>query len=230
QRMRRVCVVSTAVRTAVPLASRSERSESAHTRLNDVGLLGTRKSSLRQRGIARRDKLLQAAETLLESREMDEISLGDVALQAKVPKGSAYHFYLNIVDVYASLVARYDKELQAMMTAPVRGPVGAWPEVVEILLDRAAEFYLRKPSARQLLVGPKTLPELKMRDRQNDVVIGRIFEDQVAGFFALPAVPNRSEVFFCFVELAALLFWLVVVWGCCVYQEFLLVRQIGAVV
>ena len=70
--MRRVCVVSTAVRTAVPLASRSERSESAHTRLNDVGLLGTRKSSLRQRGIARRDKLLQAAETLLESREMED--------------------------------------------------------------------------------------------------------------------------------------------------------------
>ena len=206
--MRRVCVVSIAVRTAVPLASRSERSESAHTRLNDVGLLGTRKSSLRQRGIARRDKLLQAAETLLESREMDEISLGDVALQAKVPKGSAYHFYLNIVDVYASLVARYDKELQAMMTAPLRGPVGAWPEVVEILLDRAAEFYLRKPSARQLLVGPKTLPELKMRDRQNDVLIGRIFEDQVASFFALPAVPNRSEVFFRSVEIADLMFCL----------------------
>jgi len=94
------------------------------------------------------------------------------------------------------------------MTAPVRSSVSAWPEVVEILLDRAAEFYLRKPSARQLLVGPKTLPELKMRDRQNDVVIGRIFEDQVASFFVLPAVPNRSEVFFRSVEIADLMFCL----------------------
>ena len=70
-----------------------------------MALLGTRKSSLRVRGIARRDKLLEAARELLKSREMDEISLGDVAKLAKVPKGSAYHFYSNIVDVYASLVA-----------------------------------------------------------------------------------------------------------------------------
>ena len=41
-----------------------------------------------------------------------------------------------------------------------------------------------------------------------DVVIGRIFEDQVAGFFALPAVPNRSEVFFRSVEIADLMFCL----------------------
>ncbi|MGH8136597.1 MAG: TetR/AcrR family transcriptional regulator [Steroidobacteraceae bacterium] len=173
-----------------------------------MALLGTRKSSPRRRGIARRDKLLAAAETLLQAREMDAISLGDVALQAKVPKGSAYHFYLNIVDVYASLVALYDKELQAMMIAPIRTAIGAWPEVIEILLDRAAEFYLRKPSARQLLIGPKTLPELKMRDRQNDVVIGRIFEDQVATFFVLPVVPNRSDVFFRSIEIADLMFCL----------------------
>ncbi|MDB6092191.1 MAG: transcriptional regulator, TetR family [Gammaproteobacteria bacterium] len=194
-----------------------------------MALLGTRKSSLRQRGIARRDKLLAAAETLLQSREMDAISLGDVALQAKVPKGSAYHFYLNIVDVYASLVALYDKELQAIMTAPIRSAVGAWSEVVEILLDRAGEFYLRKPSARQLLIGPKTLPELKMRDRQNDVVIGRIFEDQVANFFVLPVVPNRSEVFFRSVEIADLMFCLSMIGHGLITEEMTQEAKRGAV-
>lgn len=194
-----------------------------------MALLGTRKSSLRRRGIARRDKLLAAAETLLQSRDMDAISLGDVALQAKVPKGSAYHFYLNIVDVYASLVALYDKELQAMMTAPIRGPVGSWSEVIEILLDRAAEFYLRKPAARQLLIGPKTLPELKMRDRQNDVVIGRIFENQVAGFFVLPPVPNRSDVFFRSIEIADLMFCLSMLGHGMITEEMTLEAKRGAV-
>jgi len=75
------------------------------------------------RGIARRDKLLESARELLRTREMDEISLGDVAKHAKVPKGSAYHFYSNIVDVYASLVALHDKDLQAIMSAPIRKPV-----------------------------------------------------------------------------------------------------------
>jgi AcrR family transcriptional regulator len=173
-----------------------------------MALLGTRKSSLRVRGIARRDKLLESARELLRTRDMDEISLGDVAEHAKVPKGSAYHFYFNIVDVYASLVALHDKDLQAIMSAPIRKPVKSWAEIMEILLERAAVFYFRNPSARQLLVGPKTLPELKMRDRQNDVVIGKVFEDHIAAFFVLPPLPRRSDIFFRAVEIADLMFCL----------------------
>jgi AcrR family transcriptional regulator len=139
---------------------------------------------------------------------MDEISLGDVAKHAKVPKGSAYHFYSNIVDVYASLVALHDKDLHTLMSAPIRKRVKNWREIMEILLDRAAVFYFRNPSARQLLVGPKTLPELKMRDRQNDVLIGKVFEDHVTATFVLPALPQRSEIFFRAVEIADLMFCL----------------------
>jgi AcrR family transcriptional regulator len=173
-----------------------------------MALLGTRKSSLRVRGIARRDKLLESARELLRTRDMDDISLGDVAKHAKVPKGSAYHFYSNIVDVYASLVALHDKDLHALMSAPIRKRVKNWREIMEILLDRAAVFYFRNPSARQLLVGPKTLPELKMRDRQNDVLIGKVFEDHVTATFVLPALPQRSEIFFRAVEIADLMFCL----------------------
>jgi AcrR family transcriptional regulator len=173
-----------------------------------MALLGTRKSSLRGRGIARRDKLLEAARQLLKERDLDEISLGDVAQLAKVPKGSAYHFYFNIVDVYASLVALLDKDLQALMAAPIRKPVDSWAEIVEILLDRAARFYFRNPHACQLLVGPKTPPELKMRDRQNDVVIGKVFEDHIADVFVLPPLPQRSDIFFRAIEIADLMFCL----------------------
>jgi AcrR family transcriptional regulator len=163
---------------------------------------------LRVRGIARRKKLLEAAKTLLESRDMDAISLGDVAELAKVPKGSAYHFYTNIKDVYASLVSLLDEELHVDMDAPIRKHVRGWQEVVEILIERGYQFYLRNPSARQLLVGPKTLPELKMKDRQSDVVIGRMFEAHVARFFEMPAIPNRADVFFRAVEIADLMFCL----------------------
>jgi AcrR family transcriptional regulator len=173
-----------------------------------VSFLATRKSTLRVRGIARRKKLLESARTLLQSREMDEISLGDVAQHAGVAKGSAYHFYANIKDVYASLVVQLEEELHEKMKAPIRKPVRSWTDVMEILIERGARFYLKNPSARQLLVGPKTLPELKMRDRQSDVVLGRMFEDHVATFFELPSIPGRSEIFFRSVEIADLMFCL----------------------
>ena len=50
-----------------------------------MALLGTRRTSLHARGIERRRKLLDAARCLLESRELDEITLGDVAAEAGVP-------------------------------------------------------------------------------------------------------------------------------------------------
>jgi AcrR family transcriptional regulator len=173
-----------------------------------VALLGTRKSTLRVRGIARREKLLAAARELLQQRDLDTISLGDVAQLAKVPKGSAYHFYMNIKDVYASLVVLLDEELHGVMTAPIRKRIRSWPEIIEVLLERAAQWYLLNPAARQLLVGPKTLPELKLRDRQSDVVIGHVFEDHVSRFFELPALPRRGEIFFRAVEIADLMFCL----------------------
>ena len=171
-------------------------------------LLATRKSTLRVRGIARRKKLLDSARQLLQSKDMDEISLGDVARHAGVAKGSAYHFYANIKDVYASLVIELDEQLHKVMIERIRKPVRSWSEVIDILLVRAAHFYAENPSARQLLIGPKTLPELKLRDRQSDVVIGRMFEDHVNTFFELPSIPGRSAIFFRAIEIADLMFCL----------------------
>ena len=56
--------------------------------------------------------------------------------------------------------------------------------------------------------GPKPFPELKLRDRQSDVVIGRMFEDHVSSFFELPSIPGRSEIFFRAIEIADLMFCL----------------------
>jgi AcrR family transcriptional regulator len=171
-----------------------------------VTLLGTRKSSFRKSGIARRKRLLQAARTLLESRELDEISLGDVAAAAKVPKGSAYHFYADIRDLYVNLQGELEAELLTGMRAPVRRKVSDWHELVDVLTARGAAYYAKSPAARQLQIGPKTPPELKLRDRQHDVALGKIFENHFDVWFELPAVPDRSIVFFRALEIADLMF------------------------
>ncbi len=96
-----------------------------------MALLSTRKSTLRKNGIARRQQLMDAARTLLESHELDAISLGDVAAAAKVPKGSAYHFYDDIRDLYSALLARFAEELVVVLETPVRGKPKSWQNVVE---------------------------------------------------------------------------------------------------
>jgi AcrR family transcriptional regulator len=174
----------------------------------DVTLLGTRKSTPRVRGIARRRLLLEAARSLLQTRELDEISLGDVAAHAGVPKGSAYHFYEDIKDLYAALLAVTEEELLAAHRMPITARVGAWQDVIRILIERGVRHYAKNAASRQLQIGPKTPPALKLRDRRNDQRLGGIYQEQLQAFFELPDIPDRSRVFFHAVEIADLMFGL----------------------
>jgi AcrR family transcriptional regulator len=163
---------------------------------------------LHARGIARRKRLLDSARVLLRTRPLDEITLGDVAAHAKVPKGSAYFFYADVEDLYASLQSLIQQELIETLQRPIRARIRTWQDVVSAVNARGMEFYQRNPAARQLQIGPKTSPELKLRDRQSDVAIGKLYEQHVATFFELPALPDRSRVFFRAVEIADLMFCL----------------------
>jgi len=171
-------------------------------------LLKTRKRTLRVRGIARRELLLSAARALLNERDLDEISLGDVAARAGVPKGSAYHFYEDIKDLYAALLALTEEEVLKTHVIAIAEPVREWPDVVRILIRRGVEFYNADRPSCQLQIGPKTPPELKLRDRRSDLALGALYQQHINAFFELPELPEVSQVFFRAVEIADLMFGL----------------------
>lgn len=171
-----------------------------------MALLGTRRKSLHARGIARRKKLLESARTLLATRELNEITLSDVAMHAKVPKGSAYFFYADIEDLYASLQAVQHEELIEVLKKPIRRQIRHWQDVIVALNARGMQYYIANRAAQQLQIGPQTSPDLKLRDRQSDVRLGKLYEQHLGEFFTLPDLPDRSRIFFRAVEIADLMF------------------------
>jgi AcrR family transcriptional regulator len=184
-----------------------------------MSLMTTRKSTLRKNGIARRQQLIQAARTLLETRDLDQVSLGEVAAAAKIPKGSAYHFYDDIKDLYASLLANMEEELLAVLDAPIYSKVRDWQHVVALLNERGVAFYAASRASTQLQIGPKVPTDLKLRDRQNDATVGRIYERHIDSMFELPEIPARATIFFRAVEIADLMFSLSVLEHGCITPE-----------
>jgi AcrR family transcriptional regulator len=168
---------------------------------------GSRNIQLRAPGIARRKRLLDAARTLLAQRDLDELSLADVARAARIPKGSAYHYYSDIMDLYLQLLGILGEEMLADVRRPIRGsPPAQWTGIVAALVRRGARYFGSHRAAQQLLIGPKTPPQLKLRDRQSDVRIGRLFEQQIELRFVLPERRGRTAIFFRAVEIADLMF------------------------
>ncbi|TNF01894.1 MAG: TetR/AcrR family transcriptional regulator [Sphingomonadales bacterium] len=167
-----------------------------------------RKTHMQARGRLRRQQLLDAARLLLETHELDELSLGDVAAQAGVPKGSAYHFFDNISSVYAGLSAAMGQELLDDQLRLMDGPINSWMDVVGVAIDRGVNFFNTHKAARQLLLGPKSPPEIKRSDRNNDYEIGRSFQLNIGRYFQLPVFPDRDRIFYHAVEIADLMFCL----------------------
>ncbi len=163
---------------------------------------------LRRPGIERRTRLLQAARTLLARTDMTEINLTDVARFADIPVSSAYFFYEDIEDLYLHLLADIDAEMIADISRPLRVVPAAWQEVIHSLIARGVRFYAKHPAARQLITGPRTPPELKLRDRKNDVSLGHIFRSQVARYFKIPGLRDAGAIFYRAVEIADLMFCL----------------------
>ena len=71
------------------------------------------------RGIAKFDKILDAAHNLIEQKGLDNFGLYDVAEAAGVATGSVYHFFPSLQSIFVALVERYDNEFAEIIAQPV---------------------------------------------------------------------------------------------------------------
>ncbi|MGI9289497.1 MAG: TetR family transcriptional regulator [Pseudomonadales bacterium] len=140
---------------------------------------------------------MQAAAALLEENALDQISLKDIAKYAGIPVGSAYHFYSNATDVFTALAQRFMVTLNDAIGAPFSGSaIGSWQSLFAEAIDRAVKIYNENPAYRQLIIGAKAPPEIKLADRANDERVGELFEEVLSRYFEFPHFPNHKDVFF----------------------------------
>lgn len=158
-----------------------------------------------QKGIERREKLVDAAYTLLEERSLETISLADIAQEAKIPTGSAYHFFENAQAVFAALAERFDEALIEAVTQPyTKTKATSWCQVYEAAIDRAVNVYRERPAFCQLILGQNTPPAIKLSDRENDAELGSLFIGILNQHFILPEIQNFDEKMFYSIEIVDL--------------------------
>jgi len=176
--------------------------------------IGLRKapSATRKRGRERRKLLLKATSDLLCVRPVEDISFRDIADEAGVPEGSAYHFFANRFDVFSALAEELsDQFIEAHRRKVPPSRRKSWQALAEHLVDVGAKVYAQNPPARQLLIGGKTPPEVKQADRLNDRAVGNVMYEVFAEHFELPETDEMRKAFFYFIEITDLIFTLSVI-------------------
>lgn len=164
-----------------------------------------------ERGRTRRAALVEASRKLLREREIDEISLTDIAEEAGIPKSSAYHFFSHVLEVFEAAASDMEAELQVYLEQFATDGCADWRQLATQFMGRGADFFNANRDAMQLLIGPKSPSAIKLKDRQADFAIAAQLKDQISSHFQLPELADTPEIFFRGIEIADLFFGLSVI-------------------
>lgn len=164
-------------------------------------------SSMQSRGVARREALIEAAIRLLKDQTAQDISFKEIAAEADVPEGSAYHFYANKYDLFAAVAGQMSELFQLAQAEPVDPEsIESWKDLVDLLVERGADVYESNPVARRLLIGSTTPPEIKQIDRENNKQIAHIMAGRFSDVFEMPVIPDFEQKLLYFIEITDTLF------------------------
>jgi AcrR family transcriptional regulator len=157
---------------------------------------------VQERGNTRRMQMLDAAEELLKSTPVEELSFKQISEKAGVPEGSAYHFFANRYDLLAALANQVAEQFGAGFRKVTTGKkFKSWHELADAMVDRAVTMYRSNPAATQIWLSGRTPAQVRLADHVSDAAISSVIHDIFDEIFVLPELPSRYDPFFFFLEL-----------------------------
>ena len=152
------------------------------------------------RGRARRGALLQAARSLLHQREMDEITLPMISERAEIPASSTYHFFSDIRVLYKDLARTIADEMSLLEPDPIQ--FSQWRDCVAAFMQASASYFNSDAAARQLLLGPKTAPDIKQAACYEDRRFGVVLHSVLNKSYHLPQIHDPILTCFFAIQIA----------------------------
>lgn len=146
------------------------------------------------RGRARREALLRAARDLLQERDIEEITLPMVSEAANIPSSSTYHFFPDMRELYKEL-ARMTADEMLSGEIPIEA-AESWQSIIGAFLLGSASFFNAHRAARQLMLGPRTTPDIRQAGCHDDYRFGAQLHAVISERFHLPELDEPVALFF----------------------------------
>ena len=146
--------------------------------------------------------MLDAAEELLKTTPVEELSFKQISEKAGVPEGSAYHFFANRYDLLAALANQVAEQFGESYRKPIHGSkISSWHDLADLMVDRAVKVYRSNSAATQIWLSGRTPAQVRLADHVSDKAISSVMHEIFDGLFILPELPTTYDPFFFFLEL-----------------------------
>jgi AcrR family transcriptional regulator len=151
---------------------------------------------VQSRSVQRFDLLLRATDELLSEREPRDVGIYDIADRAGVAPASVYHFFPSKEAAFLALAERYLTDL-ALLGARAHDPSSLrnWPDLLELAIHRAIDFYNEHPVFRKLFLGGGVSADIREREVAYNALIAENGYDWMQRYFLMPYLPDPAMRF-----------------------------------
>jgi AcrR family transcriptional regulator len=141
---------------------------------------------------------------MLKEREMDEITMPILAEEAGIPTSSTYHFFPDMKCLYQDVARMIAVDLSAAVGVPKLG--ATWQQIVTDFIHTGAAFFNANRDAAQLILGPKTVPDIKNAACLEDYRFGRQLHSLLSARFHLPEIEEPIALCFRAIQISDAMF------------------------
>lgn len=144
----------------------------------------------------RLERIHGAAMRLASQRNVNSISIYDVAKEAAIAASTVYHHYPNIESLICELMNDVFADfLSVLDTAVDADKVLHWSDINLMIEQSFVDYYMSTPLAQHTLLGQHTYATVRHADAQNDLLLGQRVETIYRRHFVLPELPNDVNIF-----------------------------------
>ncbi|ASA57837.1 TetR/AcrR family transcriptional regulator [Vibrio gazogenes] len=151
-----------------------------------------RKESTEQR----LERIRSAAINLASKRDVNTISIYDIAKEASIAASSVYHHYPNVEALMCELMDDVFTDFETVLNQAVDSDkVTHWSDINRMIEKGFVDYYRTSPLAQHTLLGQHTYMTIRHADAQNDQLLAQKVESIYREHFVLPPLPTDVNIF-----------------------------------
>ncbi|TXH05950.1 MAG: TetR/AcrR family transcriptional regulator [Nevskiaceae bacterium] len=152
-----------------------------------------------ERSQRRFGEILEAAQALLESARIEDISFYDIAKKAGMSPASVHYLFPSMAAVRLELNRRNNRDVVAFInelaTELAKRGEPSWQQWVRSLADGARHLVNGSRAASEILLGPILNREGRLSNVESNIVVARSVVETLRAVFIMPDIPNLELKF-----------------------------------
>ncbi len=144
----------------------------------------------------RLERIRSAAIRLASKRDVNTISIYDIAKEASIAASSVYHHYPNVEALICELMDNVFTDFETILNEAVDSEkVTHWSDINRMIEKSFVDYYRTSPLAQHTLLGQHTYMTVRHADAQNDQILAQKVETIYREHFVLPPLPTDVNIF-----------------------------------